>query len=498
MSSPLRDIRAAIHQHGLIPPAIMSEFVERHRNFLQQASHKDIAERLVKSNLLTRWQAKFVVQGKAELLTLGSYVLLDRLGAGGMGVVFKARHRTMDRVVAIKTLHPEIARKKQTIDRFYREVKAAAKLVDANIVTAYDAGHESDIHFLVMEFVDGRDLGAIVKENGPIPYRQAAELILQAARGLQHAHKQGLVHRDIKPGNLLLDRSGTLKVLDVGLARLTADDSQADGDEKQMTQAGKVMGTMDFMAPEQAEDMSNVDGRADIYSLGCTLYYLINGRAIYPAKSAISRMLAHREQPIPPLGNDARPVPASIEAIYHRMVAKDPDNRFPSMQELVTELISALQAEDHGVTEARTTPVVAAQKLVAAVQQTQAEVPAFSELSGLKGSDGSFDLDGSSEMSLPWTATQRHGISTARWLTLALAASVVGGAILLIKPPQKPPEFSRTSGSDTPAKRESRVFHASSAPTELDFENPATGTNSEAPEPVPQNKAPQPENSFSL
>jgi serine/threonine protein kinase len=496
MSSPLRDIRAAIHQHSLVPPAIVSEFVERHRNFLQQASHKDIAERLVKSGLLTRWQAKFLVQGKAKLLTLDSYVLLDRLGAGGMGVVFKARHRTMDRVVAIKTLHPEIARKKQTIDRFYREVKAAAKLVDPNIVTAYDAGHERDIHFLVMEFVDGRDLGAIVKENGPVPYRHAAELILQAARGLQHAHKQGLVHRDIKPSNLLLDRSGTLKVLDLGLARLTADGSQADSNEQQMTQAGQVMGTMDFMAPEQAEDMSNVDGRADIYSLGCTLYYLINGRAIYPAKSAISRMLAHREQPIPPLGNDARPVPVPLEALYRRMVAKDPSDRFPSMQDVVTELISALQAEDQGVTGARTTPVVAAQKLVAAAQQTQAELPAFSELSGLKSSDDSFDLDGSSEMSLPWTATQRHGISTASWITLSLAACVVGGAILLIKPPENPSEFSRPASADEPRNREPRVFHASTAPTEPAPQTP--DSDSTANDDTVQDNAPQAENSFSL
>ncbi len=501
MSGSLREIRTAVEKNGLIAPAAMSEFIEQHHKALLDANGNDIAERLVKRGMLTRWQAKFLVQGKADLLTLGNYILLDRLGAGGMGVVFKARHRTMDRVVAIKTLHPEVARRKQTVARFYREVKAAAKLVDANIVTAYDAGHERDIHFLVMEYVDGRDLAAIVKENGPIPYRHAVELILQAARGLQHAHRQGLVHRDIKPSNLLLDRSGTLKVLDLGLARLTTESSQSDGVEEQMTRAGQIMGTMDFMAPEQAEDMSKVDGRADIYSLGCTLYYLVNGRTIYQAKSAVSKMLAHREQPIPPLGNDDRPVPAAVESAYRRMVAKVPNDRFSSMQDVVTELISSLQAEDQGVTGTRTTPVIAAQKLVAAVQQTQSEIPAFSELSGLRDGapDGSFHLDGSSEMSLPWTATQRHGVSTARWITLALAACVVGGAILLVKPPEKPSEFSRPVSSDTPRQREPRVFHASAAPAKSTPPTPQHDDNSTASETVPQDEQPsQAENSFSL
>jgi serine/threonine protein kinase len=498
MGNPLREIREAIQQNGLVPPAILSEFVERHRTFLQQASHKEIGERLVKSGLLTRWQARFVVQGKSDLLTLGNYVLLERLGDGGMGIVFKARHRTMDRVVAIKTLNPEIARRKNTIARFRREVKAAARLVDPNIVTAFDAGHERDIHFLVMEYVDGRDLGAIIKENGPIPYRHAAELILQAARGLQHAHQQGLVHRDVKPGNLLLDRSGTVKVLDLGLARLTAGDNQADGDEAQMTQAGQVMGTMDFMAPEQAENMSSVDGRADIYSLGCTLYYLINGQTIYPTKSAISKLLAHREQPVPPLGNDDRPVPASFDAIYRRMVAKEPSERFASMRDVVAELTSALQTEDQRTSGTRTTPAIAAQKLVAAAQQTQSETPAFSELSELKGSDGSMNLDGSSEMTLPWTATQRHGVSAAHWITLTLAACVVGGAIMLIKPPEESPEFSRSAGTSQSRQREPRIFHTSSAPSNASTESVQTGEESTASEETPREKAPQAENSFSL
>ncbi|MBI1314168.1 protein kinase [bacterium] len=503
MSSSLREIQNVIEQHDLVSRTAFEALIKRQRRELEDADSKRIAEQLVKADLLTRWQAKFVVQGKAELLTLGSYVLLDRLGSGGMGVVFKARHRTMDRIVAIKTLHPEIARRKETIARFYREVKAAAKLVDRNIVTAYDAGQERDIHFLVMEYVTGRDLSAIVREMGPIAWRQAAELVLQAASGLQHAHRQGLVHRDIKPSNLLLDRDGTVKVLDLGLARLVsldADQQEAAGED--VTRAGQIMGTMDFMAPEQAEDMSTVDGRADIYSLGCTLYFLINGRSMYPGRTVLNKMLAHRQQPIPPLTEKDTTIPPMLETIFRRMVAKDPDDRFASMQDVVGTLESALQKLSTPEVGSGTTPSIAAQKLVAAVEQTRAEIPAYSELSELKGgaTGSSLDLGGSSEMSLPWAEDRKwhQRIGVAQWAMLAAAAIIVAGAIVLVKPPVRKPEFTRAASDNVPQKREPRVFHASSAKLESADAPPSEAAADQPAQTHPAEKVPQAENSFSL
>ena len=180
---------------------------------------EDVAKLLVQSGKLTAYQAATISQGRPQSLILGEYVLLDVLGKGGMGVVFRARHRMMDRVVALKTLSVT-AIKPDTIQRFFREVKAAARLSHPNIVTAYDAGEQAGTHYLVMEYVVGRDLAAIVKEKGPLPLRQAIDYVQQTARGLEYAHKHGVVHRDVKPGNLLLDQEGVVKILDMGLARL--------------------------------------------------------------------------------------------------------------------------------------------------------------------------------------------------------------------------------------------------------------------------------------
>lgn len=174
---------------------------------------------MIRAGKLTRYQASLVYHGKSAGLVFGDYEILDKLGAGGMGVVYRARHRRMQREVAIKMLPSRALKKPESIERFHREVQVAARLNHTNIVTAYDASEYKNNHYLVMEYVDGQDLSTVVETNGPMPIEQAIECIIQAARGLQYSHEQGVVHRDVKPSNLLLDRNGNVKILDMGLAR---------------------------------------------------------------------------------------------------------------------------------------------------------------------------------------------------------------------------------------------------------------------------------------
>jgi tRNA A-37 threonylcarbamoyl transferase component Bud32 len=301
-----------------------------------------IAQELVKQEKLTSYQAGRLLRGKSAGLVLGTYVILEELGQGGMGVVFKARHRRLNRLVAIKLLSPEVTGKEVALKRFKRETHAVAKLSHPNIVAALDAGEEQGAHFLVMEYVPGCDLARWVKEHGPLSVSRAVDCIRQAARGLACAHAAGIVHRDIKPSNLLIAKPqladpGVVKVLDLGLARI--DQRTGRGNETvvgDLTQTGSIMGTCDFMAPEQALNAKTADQRADIYSLGCTLYFLVTGKPMYHGDTAMEKVFAHREEPIPPLPGAAR----GLQAVFQRMVAKSPDQRYGSM----TEAIAALES----------------------------------------------------------------------------------------------------------------------------------------------------------
>jgi serine/threonine protein kinase len=274
---------------------------------------------------------------------LGNYTILAGLGEGGMCMVLKARHRRMDRLVALKVLNREATQSSAAVLRFQQEVKAAARLVHPNIVTAYDADEACGIHFLVMEFVDGMALAEVVGRNGPLPIRDAVNYMLQAARGLQYAHGEGVVHRDIKPGNLLLDKKGIVKIMDMGLARMEMEEAEAiiggakDAYES-LTKVGQVLGTLDYMSPEQAEDARRVDHRADIYSLGCTLHRLLTGRAPYRGDTVVNKILAHRNQPIPSLTEARKGVSSELDAVFRRMVAKKPQDRYASMADLMIDL----------------------------------------------------------------------------------------------------------------------------------------------------------------
>jgi formylglycine-generating enzyme required for sulfatase activity/serine/threonine protein kinase len=300
-----------------------------------------VARELVARGKFNEYQASVVSQGKQQRMVFGEYTVLGVIGAGGMGEVYRAQHRRMERIVALKVLPAATTRNAEVIRRFHQEVKAAAKLMHTNIVTAHDAGEQDDIHYLVMEYVDGRDLSSMVKHRGPLPLAEALGYILQTARGLDYAHSRGIIHRDIKPGNLLVDQEGTVKILDMGLARFDEIGGAAtERTTEHLTQTGQIMGTVDFMSPEQAEDARRADHRADIYSLGCTLFYLLTAKSTYGGETVMQKIFAHRDDPLPSLSAARSDVSPEINAIFQRMIAKHPDDRYMTMRAVVDDLVA--------------------------------------------------------------------------------------------------------------------------------------------------------------
>ncbi len=290
----------------------------------------------MQAGLLTNYQIDAIGQGGTQPLRVGNYDVLDRLGAGGMGTVFKARHRRMKRVVALKVLSADLCLDASFVLRFQREVETIARLSHPNIVMAYDADEAEVGHFLVMEFVDGRDLASVVESDGPMSVSGAIDCIQQAATGLAYAHGQGIIHRDIKPHNLLLARSGVLKVTDLGLARLAVAPGQASSS---LTKAGGLLGTTTYMPPEQASDPTQIDHRADIYALGCTLYFLLTGTPPFDGPSLMSVLIKHRESTPPSLAQTRPDVPVALDDLFQRMMAKEPGNRPQTMTEVTTALV---------------------------------------------------------------------------------------------------------------------------------------------------------------
>jgi serine/threonine protein kinase len=296
------------------------------------------ADRLIAAGLITSWQADKIMDGRHKGFFLKNYKLLSHLGSGGMSSVYLAEHRHMHRRVAIKVLPQSRIDDSSYLARFYREARAAAALDHPNIVRAYDVDSDGNTHFIVMEFVEGRDLQQTVKKEGPLPYDRAAEYIRQAAEGLAHAHHVGLIHRDIKPANLLLDQKGTVKVLDMGLARFS-DDKQAS---LTVAHDENVLGTADYLAPEQAINSHNVDPRADLYSLGCTLYFILTGHPPFPEGTLAQRLMKHQYEEPASILNDRADAPEDLLTICSRMMSKTVGGRFQSSEEVSQALAAFL------------------------------------------------------------------------------------------------------------------------------------------------------------
>lgn len=312
---------------------------------------RQLASNLVLQGKLTQYQASALLQGQPELL-IDKYLILDLIDVGGMGMVFKAIHRTMNRVVAIKMISHNLLSSADQVKRFQREVRVAATLEHPNIVRSYDADQANGVHFLVMEYVRGANLHNIVREKGPLSLEEATDCILQAAKGMSYAHSKGIIHRDIKPGNLMLANDGLVKLLDLGLAnideslRVMHQGSDATVHNTgspllsgaELTVGGTVLGTVSFMSPEQSLDAHLADSRSDIYSLGCTFYFLLTGEAPYRGETIFKVFVQHRDGEVPSIRDQRPDVPNEVEAICHKMLAKQPDDRYQSMSELIVAI----------------------------------------------------------------------------------------------------------------------------------------------------------------
>jgi eukaryotic-like serine/threonine-protein kinase len=331
---------AHVRQSGLIPAEKLGSAMER---LAPTERGKTVARALVKMGLLTKFQAELLLIGRSTGFVLGQYRILDQLGEGGMGRVFKAEHMTMGRTVALKVLAPRHTKTEKAKRLFMREVRAAGKLMHPNIVAAHDAHDATDgdgRHYLVMEYIDGPNLDQLVRERGPLPVGLACDIVRQVAAGLQCAHEHGMVHRDIKPSNVLLQRAGTaltsgyvVKIVDFGLACLGA---SVPGPE---SVKNVIMGTPDYLSPEQASNQNTIDIRADLYSLGCTFYFLLTGRAPFPGGTPAEKLARHTQEE-PAAIEQLRPdVPQEVADIVRCLMAKEPARRFQTPADLVLELM---------------------------------------------------------------------------------------------------------------------------------------------------------------
>ncbi|RCS49262.1 serine/threonine protein kinase [Bremerella cremea] len=332
-----------VRKSKLVAEPVLEQALERLRathNGQLPADLEKLQAFFVEQNLLSDWHCEKLKNGKYKGFFLSKYRLLKHLGTGGMSSVYLGEHTVMNRKVAIKVLPRSRVNDPAYLARFHMEAQTAALLDHPNIVRAFDIDNEDSTHYIVMEYVPGSDLRQIVREHGAVPFEAAADYIAQAADGLQHAHDTGIIHRDVKPANLLLDERGIIKILDMGLARIKSDQNTA----APIPREDNFLGTADYLAPEQADNCHKADHRVDIYGLGCSLYFLLTGHAPFPEGSMAQRVAKHRSV-MPDEIRKSRPnCPAELQRICEKMIAKNPDERYSEAQEVALELRNWLES----------------------------------------------------------------------------------------------------------------------------------------------------------
>ena len=403
-----------------------------------------IAEELIKRELVTSWQADKLLQGRHKGFFLGRYRLMRLLGTGQMSAVYLGRHIYMDHLVAIKVLPADKVGDTSYLGRFYREAKAVAALSHPNIIRAFDVDKQveagTDIHFLVMEYVEGKLLTNLINEseNHRLDLVTVADVIRQAAEGLAHAHAKGMVHRDIKPDNLLLTTEGQIKILDLGLARFF---KTIDEESLTLKHDERVIGTADYLAPEQAIDSHSVDSRADIYGLGCTFYCALTGHPPFTEGTLVQRLMAHQSQPAPLVTNERPDVPESLVKILDKTLAKKREDRYQTGRELADDLTAWLFENASHEWKEQHLPMYAALRLKDLLDNsrktTETELPS--------------DAEEVTSLKAPSKATtSQAGDSDA-----VAASSAVSKAKSGVTP--RPPTASRPSAPDAPKTQASRT-----------------------------------------
>jgi serine/threonine protein kinase len=399
---------------------------------------KELATILIQNGFLTYFQAMQLLKGRYRGFYLNKYKILERLGSGSNSSVFLCQHLSMRRKVALKILPLGKAEEPASLARFYREARAAAALDHPNIVRTYDNGQEGELHFLVMEYVDGSSLQEIVQKYGPMDIARAAAYIRQAAMGLQHIHQAGLIHRDIKPGNILLDRRGVVKVLDMGLARFYQDHwDMLTQQNNQMT----ILGTADYLSPEQTLNSHDVDIRTDIYGLGATFYFLLAGRPPFDVKAVSQKLLAHLLKEPTPLRELREEVPEALAAVIEKMMAKDRAQRYPSAAAVAAALSTWTQTSV-APPPAQEMPQLCSAAQLAGTGEEAALVPA----AAAKAPESAARLRSQPAHYVPHTVFERQGVPTEA------PAAMAGMTHAISRDAGQPPSLSEppSSGGDAP------------------------------------------------
>ncbi|MBN9522470.1 protein kinase [bacterium] len=338
MSVPnsVEELVQLVRKSGMVDEDCLSAYLQR-REFARglPTDPREFAEDMVRDGVLTNFQSEQFLLGKWRGFTIGKYKLLERVGVGGMGQVFLCEHMFMKKRVAVKVLPPAKADQPAALGRFYREARAAGTLQHPNIVRTHDIDQDGNLHFIVMDYVDGTNLLDVVKRFGPMDLGRATSYVRQVALALDSAFRSGIIHRDIKPGNVLIDRAGTARLLDMGLARFFKDHT----DQLTVKYDDKiVLGTADYVAPEQVANSHSVDIRADVYGLGATYYFLLAGHPPFPTGTVSQKLLWHRTKEPTPIQQVRPDVPDGVAAIVARMMAKDPKARFQTPAQVAAEL----------------------------------------------------------------------------------------------------------------------------------------------------------------